>query len=95
MMYSILLEERVLKVLRDTRRYPAKVHRQITLKIFSLQFNPRPQDCKKIGIGYRVDSGEHRVFYTVDDTQKLIRVELVGPRNDDEIYKLAGRLGLL
>lgn len=94
-LYSILLEKRVLKLLKDTRRYPARVHRQITLKIFSLQFNPRPQDSKKIGIGYRVDVGEHRIFYTVDDDQKTIMVELVGPRNDDKIYKLARRLGLL
>jgi len=93
--YSILLEKRGLKVLRDVKRYPAKVHRQITLKIFLLQANPRPQDCKKVGIGYRVDIGEHHILYTVDDEARIVRVELVGPRNDDEIYRLAQRLGLI
>jgi len=93
--YSLLLEERVFKVLRDVKNYPAKVHRQITTKIFLLQFAPRPQDSRKIGIGYRVDVGEHRIFYTVDDEEKVVRVELVGPRNDREIYRLAQRLGLL
>lgn len=94
-MYSIFLEERVLKVLRNVKRYPAKVHRQITLKIFLLQANPRPPDCKKVGIGYRVDMGEHRILYTVDDEERIVRVELVGPRNDDEVYRLARRLGLI
>ena len=94
-MYSILLEERVLKVLSDIKHYPAKVHRQITLKIFMLQVNPRPPDCKHVGIGYRVDVGEHRILYTVDDKAQTVRVELVGPRNDDEIYRLAQRLGLI
>lgn len=94
-MYRLLLEERVLGVLKDVKQYPAKVHRQITLKIFSLQFDPRPADCKKIGIGYRVDVGEHRIFYTVDDGDRVVTIELVGPRNDREIYKLAQRLGLL
>jgi mRNA-degrading endonuclease RelE of RelBE toxin-antitoxin system len=94
-MYSLLLEERVLKVLGDVKRYPAKIHRQITMKIFLLQLNPRPPDSKRIGIGYRVDVGEHRIFYTVDDEKHLVKVELVGPRQDDEIYRLARRLGLL
>ena len=94
-MYSVLVEERVLKLLRNPKEFPAKVHRQITLKIFSLQVNPRPPDCKRVGIGYRVDVGEHRILYTVDDEAKVVRIELVGPRNDDEIYRLARRLGLL
>ncbi|HEC36145.1 MAG TPA: type II toxin-antitoxin system RelE/ParE family toxin [Anaerolineae bacterium] len=94
-MYSILLEERVLKILRDVKRYPAKLHRQITLKIFLLQANPRPQDCKKVGIGYRVDVGEHRILYTVDNEERIVRVELVGPRNDEEVYRLVRRLGLI
>jgi len=94
-MYSILLEKRVLKILRNAKRYPAKVHRQITLKIFTLQVNPRPPDCKKVGIGYRVDIGEHHILYTVDGEERIVRVELVGPRNDDEIYRLARRLGLI
>ena len=94
-MYSVLVEERVLKLLRNPKEFPVKVHRQITLKIFSLQVNPRPPDCKRVGIGYRVDVREHRILYTVDDEAKVVRIELVGPRNDDEIYRLARRLGLL
>ena len=94
-MYSLRIEQRVLKLLSNVKTFPAKIHRQITVKIFWLQVEPRPPDSKRIGIGYRVDSGEYRIFYTVDDEQKIVTVELVGPRNDDEIYKLAERLGLL
>jgi mRNA interferase RelE/StbE len=94
-MYSLRIEQRVLKLLSNVKTCPAKIHRQITVKIFWLQVEPRPPDGKRIGIGYRVDSGEYRIFYTVDDEQKIVTVELVGPRNDDEIYKLAERLGLL
>jgi hypothetical protein len=35
-MYSLLIEERGLKVLSDVKRYPAKMHRQITMKILPL-----------------------------------------------------------
>jgi mRNA-degrading endonuclease RelE of RelBE toxin-antitoxin system len=46
--YKILIDERVLKELSNTQKYPAKIYRQLTLKIFSLQSNPRPPDCKSI-----------------------------------------------
>lgn len=94
-MYSILLDERVFKLLKNVKRYSAKVQRQITLKIFMLQFDPQPQDSKKMGIGYRVDIGEHRILYTVDHAKKQIKVEMIGPRNDDQVYKMARRLGLI
>jgi mRNA-degrading endonuclease RelE of RelBE toxin-antitoxin system len=94
-MYSLRLEERVLNILSNVKAVPAKVHRQITVKIFWLQVNPRPPDCKRIGIGYCMDVGEYRILYTVDDEIGLVSVELVGPRNDAEIYKQARNLGLL
>jgi hypothetical protein len=47
-MYSLLIEERVLKVLSDVKRYPAKVHRQITMKIFLLQLDPRPRIVRRL-----------------------------------------------
>jgi mRNA interferase RelE/StbE len=94
-MYSLLVAERVVKFLGDPKRFPAKVYRQLAAKIFLLQFEPRPHDSKKVGSGYRVDVGEYRILYTVDDKERTVAVELLGPRNDDEIYKLARRLGLI
>ncbi len=92
-MYSLLLHERVFKLLKNTKKYPPKIHRQITVKIFTLQFDPQPHDSKKVGIGYRVDIGEHRILYTIDDEQQLIEIEILGARNDDQVYKTARQLG--
>ena len=37
--------------------------------------------------GYRIDQGEYRILYTIDDDNKLVDVFRVGKRNDDEVYK--------
>ncbi len=86
-MYSIIVVREVLKQLADTQRYPAKVSRQLLLKIFDLSAAPRPPDSKKIDPGYRVDSGEYRIYYEIDDAAQRITVLLVGKRGDDEIYR--------
>jgi len=90
--YEILIDKRVPK---EMRSYPPKVFRQIAAKILSLAFNPRPHDSKKIGLGYRVDAGEYRIFYQVEDEAKVVRVLAVGKRGDDEIYRLIRRMGLV
>ena len=85
--YSLQVDTKVAKAILD---YQPKVFKQVVMKIFSLQSNPRPQDCKKlVGYegGYRVDSGEFRILYTIDDSKKLVTVFLVGKRGDDEVYK--------
>ncbi|MBW4583064.1 MAG: type II toxin-antitoxin system RelE/ParE family toxin [Tildeniella nuda ZEHNDER 1965/U140] len=65
-----------------------KQFRQIVRKIFSLQAEPRPQDCKELkgnpGI-YRVDQGEYRILYTIE--HDAVNVFRVGKRNDDEVYE--------
>ena len=86
-MYSLRPDGAVLRELGDPQRYQAKVARQLLLKILELTLNPRPQDCKAIGSGYRVDSGEYRIYYEIDDASRLINVLLVGKRGDDEIYR--------
>ena len=63
---------------------------QVAKKIFSLQANPRPQDSsalKGYAGGYRVDQGEYRILYTIDNAQKMVNVFRVGKRNDDEVYR--------
>lgn len=94
-MHKLLLNVQVLKELADPKRYPAKIYRQLTLKIFALMVDPRPPDSKPIGRGWRVDSGEYRIFYQVDDQEELVKILVVGPRNDDAIYKMLKRLGYL
>ncbi len=86
-MYSLELAPQVLKELGDTQRYPAKVFRQLALKIFALGQNPKPQDVQKIGADYRVDSGEYRIYYAIDDARRAVTIRIVGKRGDDEIYR--------
>lgn len=95
MPYRLLIDDRVLKRLGDRQRYTAKIYRQITLKILFLQSDPRPQDCKQIGEGYRVDSGEYRIYYEVNDSEKLVIIYWIGKRGDEEFYKELKRKGFL
>jgi len=64
-------------------------YKQVVSKILSLQGNPRPQDyaaLKGYQGGYRIDRDEYRIFYTIDDDNKLVAVFRVGKRNDDEVF---------
>ncbi|MBW4449224.1 MAG: type II toxin-antitoxin system RelE/ParE family toxin [Spirirestis rafaelensis WJT71-NPBG6] len=75
---------------KDLVDLQAKQFKQVVSKILSLQGNPRPQDCKSLkGYegGYRVDQGEYRILYTIDDENFLVDIFRVGKRNDDEVYK--------
>jgi mRNA-degrading endonuclease RelE of RelBE toxin-antitoxin system len=92
--YRLDFDEDVAKELTDPKRYTAKVARQLLVKIVELTSNPRPQDHIQLKDGFRVDSGEHRIYYEIDDRQRVVTVRLVGPRNDDAIYKeLRRKLG--
>lgn len=91
-MYSLRVEKRGLKELRP---YPPKIFKQVASHIFALQVNPRPHDCKRVGPGYRVDSGEYRIYYHIDDGECIVSVLAVGKRNDTEIYKTLKRMGLV
>ncbi len=74
--------EKVLKKLQS------KIARQIALKIQALRNNPDPQDSSQLK-GYaplkRADQGEYRIIYRVDG--ETLYIEIVGKRNDDEVYK--------
>ncbi|MEJ6485029.1 type II toxin-antitoxin system RelE/ParE family toxin [Nostoc punctiforme UO1] len=75
---------------KDLLDLQAKFYKQVVSKILSLQGNSRPQDCKALKgyeSGYRVDQGEYRILYTIDEESKLIDVFRVGKRNDGEVYK--------
>ena len=68
------------RAVADMRRFTPKIYRQIALKMFALQFDPRPHDSKKIADGRRVSSGEHRIYYEILKHENLVSVELVGKR---------------
>lgn len=90
-MRKIDLSKRAGQFLKDR---PAKQAKQITQKILSLGQNPMPSDSKKLtGTEYyRVDSGEFRIIY--DFTETIVRIVLVGKRNDGEVYRQFANLKL-
>jgi mRNA interferase RelE/StbE len=79
------------KFLRKLQKGQPKHARQIALKVTELCSNPLPHDSAELrGYDYRrVDVGEYRVIYTFDS--ETLFVDLVGKRNDDEIYNLLQR----
>lgn len=70
----------------------AKPYRQVGRKVLSLLLNPHPPDKKSL-IGapgyFRVDCGEYRIIYRLDDD--VLRIALIGKRNDDRVYEIFKR----
>ena len=76
-------------------RLDKKFARQIVLKIEDLSITGHCHDTSKLKCTspfphYRVDIGEFRIIYR-HETKKLI-IELIGKRNDNEIYDLFKRM---
>ncbi len=89
-MLKINIAKRAQKFLRQL---PPKHGRQISAKLFQLRNEPYPNDAKQL-VGYphwwRATAGEYRIIYRVaDDT---LFIEIVGKRNDDEVYRQLRRL---
>jgi len=84
-MTPIAYSKRAFKYLKDLQPKQAK---QIALGIMALSFESMPQDCTHLS-GYpdhfRKTLGEYRVIF--EKTSNLIQIKLIGPRNDDEVYK--------
>ena len=65
-----------------------KQFKQVTNRILSLLRNSYPVDCKHLAghPGFRrIDVGEFRVCYQV--CNGVVRIAVVGLRNDDAVYK--------
>ena len=89
-MFNIQLEKRVVKYIDIC---PLKHQQQLKSKILSLQDNPYLCDYKQLKVfkSYlRVDQGEYRIIYRIEESKILII--LVGKRNDNEVYKIFKRL---
>ncbi|MEW6365031.1 MAG: type II toxin-antitoxin system RelE/ParE family toxin [Acidobacteriota bacterium] len=82
------VEERVVDFLQGL---PPKQFRQVVNKMFSLM-TMTPHDSRALhGSPYSaVDIGEYRICYRVD--KDIVRVVLIGKRNDDEVYRAIARL---
>jgi mRNA interferase RelE/StbE len=73
--YSLRIGKPAVKFLKDLLLQEFK---QIVIKIISLQADSHPQDYKALkGYpgGYRVDQGEYRILYTIEDnTISIFRI---------------------
>ncbi|HLF97987.1 MAG TPA: type II toxin-antitoxin system RelE/ParE family toxin [Methylococcaceae bacterium] len=70
---------------------PGKQFNQVVGKLFALLENPEPHDSAALkGYPYRrADSGEYRIVYDIQ--ADVLRVVLIGKRNDDAVYKRLAR----
>jgi mRNA interferase RelE/StbE len=88
-MLTIKLSKRADKALG---KIPAKQAKQIAARIKQLADDPEALPTVELK-GYapwrRAKSGEYRIIYKIDGD--ILRVALVGKRNDDEIYRLIER----
>lgn len=57
-------------------------------KVEALADNPRPQDARELkghSGDYRVDSGEYRILYTIDDAASVVTIWRIKHRR--EVYR--------
>lgn len=83
--FSLRIAKPTIKFLKDL---PLKDFKQVMVKVISLQSEPRPNDCKALkgySGGYRVDQGEYRILYTIEE--ETISIFRIGKRNDGEVYR--------
>ena len=62
-----------------------RVGGQIRQRLLELEADPRPQDVKRLRgteRDYRVDSGEYRILYEIDDSRRRVEVWRIGHRKD-------------
>lgn len=81
MTYQVLIKRSAEKALDDL---PERIRARITTRLLNLEENPRPYRSKKL-LGqnaYRIQVGEYRVLYTIDDSDKLVTIMDVGHRRD-------------
>lgn len=86
-----------LKISRQAGRFiktlPPKQYKQVVSTMLALLNNPEPHDSKLLkgskDRNRRVDIGEYRAVYRVEDEDLLVIV--IGKRNDDEVYKILDR----
>lgn len=90
MSYRLEFSESALSRLELLGGSDDKQLRHVILKTLSLRRNPFPQDTKKLvnfnyqGLaGYRVNQGEYRIIYAVDEANKKVLIGAIINRNED------------
>lgn len=90
MSYKLEFSEDALSKLEKLGQSDAKLLRQLFIKILSLRRSPFPQDSQKLvnfsyqGLsGYRIDRGEYRIVYAVDEGAKRVLIGAILDRNEN------------
>lgn len=86
-MLKLSLSQQALKFFK---KIPIKHGQQIDRTLKALKEQPIPHDSKRLkGASnyYRVDIGEYRIIYRIDNANELLIIALIGKRNDSEVYK--------
>jgi mRNA interferase RelE/StbE len=73
---------------RFLKKLQPKQFRQVVQTILKLRFDPNPNDSKQL-IGSaqykRVDIGEFRIIYRIEDD--VVKIAVAGKRNDNDVYR--------
>ena len=83
MSYTVLLERQAEKELRSL---PSQILRRIDKRLLALSTEPWPRGAVKLkakeGEGWRIKTGDYRILYMVDKTQKVIKVYRIKHRRE-------------
>ena len=81
------------QAVRFIKTLPPKHYKQVVSTMLSLLGNSEPHDSQQLkgskDNNRRVDIGEYRIIYRVDDANVWVLV--IGKRNNDEVYKIFNR----
>jgi mRNA interferase RelE/StbE len=80
--YAVKLTRTAVK---EIGRLPPKIRSQIEGRLEALATHPRPHDAKRLvgrRRGYRLDAGEYRILYDIDDSGRVVAVWRVKHRKD-------------
>jgi mRNA interferase RelE/StbE len=70
--------------LQFLEKLPPKQFKQVALRVLELANNPFPHDCRPLYgnlKGYRLDQGEYRILYTVNEEKDIV-IYKIGHRKD-------------
>jgi mRNA interferase RelE/StbE len=81
--YTVLLERQAEKELRIL---PSQILQRIDKRLLALSDEPWPRGAVKLkgkeSEGWRIKTGDYRILYTVDKTQKVIKVYRIKHRRE-------------
>jgi len=69
---------------KEMDKLPPVIRKRISNRILSLENNPRPRGAKKLSgrDEYRLRVGDHRILYTINDSNSAVTIIAVGHRRE-------------